>query len=178
MRLRFVYLSLPISMVSIVKKEVKPMSEPLFRKKTLDKITSPEQLNDYIRVSNPGVWMILLAVVILLIGVCVWSIFGHLDTKMETVGVAQNGKVVCYVKEADYSKIHVGMPVIIHGTEYVATEISAAPNPLDDTEVLAAGNFSANEKVYSVTVNATLQDGIYQVILVTQRVSPISFVLN
>ena len=41
------------------------MSEKLFRKQSLDKVTSPEQLNDYVRVSNPGVWMILAAVIIL-----------------------------------------------------------------------------------------------------------------
>ena len=40
----------------------------LFRKKSMEKVTSPEQLNDYIRVSNPGVWTVLAAVVILLAG--------------------------------------------------------------------------------------------------------------
>lgn len=57
------------------------MSDQIFRKKSLDRISSPEQLNDYIRVANPGIWMILAAVIILLAGVCVWGIFGHLDTK-------------------------------------------------------------------------------------------------
>ena len=60
------------------------MSDQIFRKKSLDRISSPEQLNDYIRVANPGIWMILAAVIILLAGVCVWGIFGHLDTKTET----------------------------------------------------------------------------------------------
>ena len=59
------------------------MSDQIFRKKSLDRISSPEQLNDYIRVANPGIWMILAAVIILLAGVCVWGIFGHLDTKTE-----------------------------------------------------------------------------------------------
>ena len=35
------------------------MSDQIFRKKSLDRISSPEQLNDYIRVANPGIWMIL-----------------------------------------------------------------------------------------------------------------------
>ena len=37
------------------------MSDQIFRKKSLDRISSPEQLNDYIRVANPGIWMILAA---------------------------------------------------------------------------------------------------------------------
>ena len=42
------------------------MNQPLFRKKSVDKVSSPEQLNEYIRVANPGVWMVLAAIVILL----------------------------------------------------------------------------------------------------------------
>ena len=48
----------------------------------MDKISSPEQMNDYIRVANPSVWMILAAIIVLLIGVCVWGMYGQLDTKL------------------------------------------------------------------------------------------------
>ena len=48
------------------------MDNPVFRQKSMEKISSPEQMNDYIRVSNPRVWMILAAVIVLLAGVCVW----------------------------------------------------------------------------------------------------------
>ena len=50
----------------------------IFRKSSIDRVSSPEQLNDYIRISNPSVWMVLAAVIVLLAGVCVWGIFGHL----------------------------------------------------------------------------------------------------
>ncbi|MBP5354141.1 MAG: hypothetical protein J6Y67_03255 [Lachnospiraceae bacterium] len=48
----------------------------LFRKKSIDRVSSPEQLNDYIRVTKPSVWLVLIAVVLLLIGMLIWSIFG------------------------------------------------------------------------------------------------------
>ncbi len=47
------------------------MDKQLFRKSSIERVSSPEQLNDYIKVSNPGVWMILAAIIALLIGVCV-----------------------------------------------------------------------------------------------------------
>ena len=50
------------------------MSDQIFRKKSLDRISSPEQLNDYIRVANPGIWMIRAAVIIVLGGVCGWGV--------------------------------------------------------------------------------------------------------
>ena len=62
------------------------MGKTIFRQKSMQKITSPEQMNDYIRVSNPSVWMILAAVIVLLAGVCVWGVFGHLDTVLQTGG--------------------------------------------------------------------------------------------
>ena len=34
------------------------------------KVDSPEQLNEYIRLSNPGVWILVLAIVVLLAGFC------------------------------------------------------------------------------------------------------------
>ena len=42
------------------------MNSQLFRKSSIDRVSSPEQLNSYIRVSNPGVWLVLAAVVLLL----------------------------------------------------------------------------------------------------------------
>ena len=50
----------------------------IFREKSMDRISSPEELNDYIRVTTPSVWLVLLALVILLIGILAWSILGRI----------------------------------------------------------------------------------------------------
>lgn len=60
------------------------MNEGLFRKKSMEKISSPEQLDEYIKVSNPSVWMLLFCIIILLLGICVWGIFGRFDTTLAT----------------------------------------------------------------------------------------------
>ena len=36
----------------------------IFRKETLERVSSPEQLSDYLRVTNPGIWIVLAAVVV------------------------------------------------------------------------------------------------------------------
>ena len=69
----------------------------LFRKKSLDSISAPEQLNDYIRVITPTVWIALAAVVILLAGAVVWGIFGRLETVTKTKATVHDGLAVCYV---------------------------------------------------------------------------------
>lgn len=157
------------------------MSE-LFRKKSIERVTSPEQLNDYIRVSNPGVWMILAAVVILLAGVCVWGFFGRLDTKKQASGVCENGKLTCYIKSDDISDVKEDTIIFVDGKEYTVKSVSSSPVRLDgekDSYLIYLGGFSETDWVYVATVDAPdLADGEYSVDVITKRVSPISFVLN
>ena len=44
------------------------MENGLFRKKSLERISSPEEMHDYMRVTSPRLWMLLSAIVILLVG--------------------------------------------------------------------------------------------------------------
>ena len=44
------------------------MDESIFRKKSIDRISSPEALNDYLRVTTPTFWLILAAIILLLVG--------------------------------------------------------------------------------------------------------------
>ena len=66
------------------------MNNSIFRQKSIDRISSPEKLDDYIRVTTPSVWITLAAIVILLVGAIIWGIFGELtihhdNGMMETV---------------------------------------------------------------------------------------------
>ncbi|MBO6230028.1 MAG: hypothetical protein J6O50_05630, partial [Ruminiclostridium sp.] len=68
--------------------------KPIFREKALEKITSPEQLNNYLKVTNPAVWMILAAVILLLGGLLAWSAVGELETTVDAVAYVENGTAV------------------------------------------------------------------------------------
>lgn len=61
----------------------------IFREKSIERITSPEQLNDYIKVTTPSVWLVLIAILLLLGGGLVWGVFGkvqiHTDSGIEAV---------------------------------------------------------------------------------------------
>lgn len=130
------------------------MSDEIFRKKSLNKIKSPEDLNDYVRVANPGIWMVLAAVIVLLIGVCIWGVFGRIETKVPARIVAENGAIVCTVENTD--KIKAGMTVEANETE---------------GKVVNADNGK-------VTVEISLPDGVYEGSIITESLKPISFVFN
>ena len=69
-----------------IKRSERKMS--IFRQKSIDRVSSPEQLNDYIRVTTPGVWLVLLALVILLLGMLAWSVLGTVEA-VDANGVSE-----------------------------------------------------------------------------------------
>ena len=57
--------------------------ESIFRKKSVAKMSSPEELQDYIHVSTISAWTVLTAIIILLVGALVWGIFGEIEMKKD-----------------------------------------------------------------------------------------------
>ena len=53
----------------------------IFRQKSIDRVSSPEQLNDYIRVTTPSVWLVLAAIILLLVGMLAWSVLGTVEAR-------------------------------------------------------------------------------------------------
>ena len=51
----------------------------IFREKSVARISSPEELNDRIRVATPSLWLVLAALIILLAGMLAWSVFGTVE---------------------------------------------------------------------------------------------------
>lgn len=159
------------------------MARNIFRKTSLDRISSPEQLNDYIRVTNPGVWMIMCAVVLLLFGIIFWSIFGQLDTYLPVGVVTQMDQSVCYVKDADAQALKNGMLVWIGDDKYYITEIQKQPIQVNDSfaeYLLHVGNLQEGEWVYVATLDHPYgEDGmITQAEIVIESIAPMSFVVN
>ncbi len=55
----------------------------IFREKSMERISSPDQMDDYIKVTTPSVWIALLALIVLLVGILAWSIFGTVEVHDE-----------------------------------------------------------------------------------------------
>ena len=139
------------------------MGEEIFRKKSLDKAKSPDNLDDYIRVSNPSVWLLLISVIVLLIGACVWGVWGHVDSTVNTLVSVQNDNAVCYVAEDNITSLQDGMLVRYENCEAVISKI---------------GDMSEQGYECELDANSYPADGLYEGKIVIKRYKPISFVLN
>ena len=133
----------------------------LFRKASLESISSPEQLTDYMRVTNPSSLLVLGAVLILLLGAVTWFYTARTDTTAKGTALVSNGVVSVYVSGDDADSIKTGMTVRVHGYETEITEISEH----DDGSVTAMAE-------------AGIQDGLYDAEVVTGKLDPVSFLFN
>ena len=134
-------------------------TQTVFRKKTLDRISSPEQLTDYLRVTNPGIWVILAAVILLLAGVFTWSMVGTLETKAEVrVLVSDHTAQVIALGPETLAE---GMPLRVGGQDCIIACTGA-----DEYGRLTG------------TAEVSLPDGTYEGSVVVEAVHPISFLLE
>lgn len=161
------------------------MGSQIFRDQSrvnyIERVSSPEQLGDYIKVSNPSIWMCLLSVIVLLAGICVWGIFGRLDTTVGTAVIVRDGGMTCLIKEEKIGSIQPGMTVTVNGEECVLTSIGSEPFAVGedmDSYVMHVGDLMAGEWVYEAAASTSLPDGIYSGSILIERVSPMSFVVN
>ncbi|MDR1193560.1 MAG: hypothetical protein LBK98_05245 [Peptococcaceae bacterium] len=166
----------------------------IFRQESLERALSPDQLDQYIKVSNPGIWLALLALLILFASVLVWGFTGALPKTITVNGIlAADGKVVCFIDASALSEDIKGREARVawagNGTRdgivsdmslypYSAREIAAAYESDWVTLKLATSDYA-----YAVTVDlsdgpAYSAGGIASVTIITEEVKPISYLLN
>jgi len=63
------------------------MDSKVFRKVSLERMSSPEQLDQMMQVTTPKGWVVLLALIILVVFAIFWGIFGSISTKVTGMGI-------------------------------------------------------------------------------------------
>ena len=118
------------------------MPEPLFRKESIERVSSPEQLSDYLHVTTPAIWVVLIAVILLLASLFVWS--GVTATESFAVGEAEVHDGVMTIRFDDAEKaslVEVGMnanvgdlvtPILSIGSDEDGDPIAVAKAELPD----------------------------------------------
>lgn len=74
------------------------MSQGLFREVSLEKLSSPEQLDELINVTSPRAWFALIAISCILISAIVWGFLGSIPTKITGHGILLNNGGVTSVQ--------------------------------------------------------------------------------
>ncbi len=131
----------------------------LFREKALERISSPEKLTEYLRVTNPGIWAVLGVVILLLGGLLLWSTIGTLETTADAKIIVKSHTATVVLEEG--GNITSDMTVKIQSNEYA----------------IASTDTDEYGRTYGIT-EAQLPDGTYSGTVVVEVVRPIDFLLE
>jgi NHLM bacteriocin system secretion protein len=69
------------------------MSAPFFRKSALEKLSTPEKLDQLIKVTGTKAWIALITIIVVIFTALLWSFMGTVKTKLDVIGVVLGGDV-------------------------------------------------------------------------------------
>ena len=145
-------------------------------------MASPEELDDYIKVTNPGVWLLLSVVIIFLLGVIIWGIFGKLETDVDVFGKMEEGRLVVYTTGADMLKLQPGMKVVANQMEGSVTDITGytviSEEVFPTTDKAEEYKIVEGTPLYPIITDLTLPDGNYDARVVLQEIKPMELIFN
>ncbi len=131
----------------------------VFRQQSLDRLASPEELKDYLHVTNAGVWVFIVMICLLLAGFFAWASIGKLETTVAGRAAVTDG--TARVTVIDNVRVAPGMTVRIGGKEALVSEVRE------------------DEMGFTLAfVPVDLANGNYTAVIVVESVSPISFLLT
>lgn len=133
----------------------------LFHEEKLEQISSPEHLSDYIKVTNVRIWSVLIAIMFLLFGFCMWAVLGRLETTIKVIGEIKNNQWSIQTKEVKTYELEPGMKVLCEGEVGIIKTIQR-----EDEVTVIKGEISG------------LLDGTYTCTITTESIAPITFLWN
>ncbi len=153
----------------------------IFRKEAVDRINSPEQLNQYIKVTRPSVWMLFTAVVVLMAGLMFWVVKGEMESYVFMVAISENGQLVAYADPADVSRLSLGDTAVLD-RQYETVISAISPSGIRVPEDLAEEYKEVTgpgERAYVVTLEyRDIPDGVYRVEVMVEQMRPLDYFIG
>lgn len=134
----------------------------VFRKASIERIASPEQLNVYLRVTNHSVWIVLAAVAVLLVGTLIWACFTYIGSSVSGVATVEEGVMTVRFDDPVLEKnVEAGMSVTVGETSSV---------------IISVGRGA--EDRYFAQAETTLENGAYEATVHYKRMQIIRLLFN
>ncbi len=113
----------------------------VFRHSTMNRVASSEELDRYIKVTNPSAWVVVLAALLLIGGVLIWALTATVPVTIETTGIVpvgenpEDSEVLGIVNKTTADLIEkTGAKAFIDGVE--AESVRMRETPLSASEAL------------------------------------------
>lgn len=158
----------------------------IFNEQARNRLQSPDDLDRYIRVTSPSVWVMLGAVVALVLGLLAWGIFGSVATTVTAMAVRVNNGCICFLEPEQAEHVEVGNQVLIDGQSTVVDSITRYPLSREELADFVPSDYLAETVIPGKWAYvAVLKDDLDSemevplvAVITTDRVAPISLVLG
>ncbi len=138
------------------------MAETIFREKSLKRVSSPEDLGDYLHVTSPTVWLVLAAVILLLLGMLVWSATASIDSVVAGTAQVESGSMRVLIEDEQLAaNVKPGMTVRVGESEWRISSVGVGPS---------GASFAAAE--------TSLADGSYPAQIVLRQTQVLRLLFN
>lgn len=125
------------------------MTNRLFRQKAIDRLSSPEELNDYLRVTTPAVWALLFSVILLLAGTLVWGSMTYVASSVQgTARVTGGTMMVTFAEEEFTENVESGLYVTVGTSKSPIVSVGMG----EDGKPFALANTDLSDGIYPATV--------------------------
>ncbi len=150
------------------------MENRIFRQESIDQVNSPEMIRNYLRVTGPRLWMVLLAVLVLAAGFIAYSSVAEQEitipvrVTVETLETSEQPELQASfeIDPSERGTYTTGMPVLFAG---VTAKIEYFVDTKDKTLVFAVADRKQK---------AAVADGEYDAVVVIESSTPISELLQ
>lgn len=123
--------------------------KPLFREKSLDRLSSPEQLNEYLHVTSPAIWIVLVSVILLLVSILIWSNFTVIESCAYGTASVQDGVLAITFEDAKTAEnVETGMTLTVGGVQSVIESVGMN----EKGERIASASAAVPDGTYDVKV--------------------------
>ena len=147
------------------------MSEAV-REQKEHRISSPEELHDYMHVTGPGLWIMLTVIIGLMAALIVTASSMKMENLMDVQmlvsaegAAARPPRLTCTLTDGRKDQVRIGMKVQVAGQEGTITTLKE-----DDEEVQVTAVLDRED--------TELKEGSYDAKIVLESTSPVSFLMD
>ena len=154
-------------------------------KKALDRLQSPDDLDKYLRMTTPGIWVSIIAAILL--GIIAWAVYGSVSDHITKKGAAGVDGIVCFVdtdtalriKPGDFAYVDGNPETVLYVEEWATDVDNYKSEGLTDLEIrqLAGDVKMVHPVIISDSQYHDLKNSVEVTITVDQK-TPLSMIFG
>lgn len=149
-------------------------------------VRSLDELDRVLKITTPGIWMVLLACFALLAGILAWGVFGTTSDGVFANGIVKDGKLICILDPDEVKLISTGDTAVIDGRTMTVETIADIPVSREEALKLLGSEYLVSENMngewaWPVTLvpadGSGFSDGtVLNFEIITEKISPLSMI--